>query len=142
MASNKRNETTFTEDNQPIKRRGKSTRTKILEAMERQGVTEEGFYDLLITKAFNPESDFSFNELLKRMSPIPKQVAPMVNFDFPQNARPHEQAEAVMLAVSNGVIPPDIGATFVNSIKHMIEIEESTDLKDRIKKLEESLGIE
>lgn len=123
-----------------MKGRGKSDRTKILDAMKREGETENGFYDLLIRKAFNTEDNFTFNELLKRISPIAKSVAPMINFDFPKKAKPHEQASAVMIAVASGVIPPDLGSLFVSSIKSMIDIEEYTDLKERIEKLEKALA--
>ena len=134
--------TSFNADNQPKERkaRGKSERTKILEAMQRAGQTEEGFYDLLMEKAFNPEDNFTFKELLNRMSPMPKAVNPIVEFDFPKDAKPHVQAAFVLDAVANGVIPSDIGNMFVQSIKAMIDIEEYTDLKERIEKLEKALA--
>lgn len=134
--------TSFGKNNQPKERkaRGPSERTKILEAMKRAGKTEEGFYDLLMEKAFNPEDSFTFKELLVRMSPIPKAVAPIVKFDFPKKAKPHIQAAFVLDAVANGEIPSDIGNMFVQSIKAMIDIEEYTDLKERIEKLEKLIN--
>lgn len=133
---------TFTSENQPKKRKGKHPRTKILEAMERQGETEEGFYDLLVSRAFNDVDDnFSFGELLKRFSPVYKQVAPPIEFEFPKTGLPHEQAASVMNAVAAGQIPPDIGATFVTAIKSMVDIEESTELKKRIEQLEDMLNV-
>lgn len=132
--------TTFSKDKQPKNGRGKSERTKILEAMKRAGQTEDGFYDLLMEKAFNPEDNFTFKELLTRISPIPKAVAPIVQFDFPKDSKPHIQAAFVLDAVANGVIPSDIGNMFVQSIKAMIDIEEYTDLKERIEKLEKVLA--
>lgn len=136
MTSKKKNETTFTEDKQPLKRRGKSERTKILEAMERKEKTEDGFYDLLVQRAFNPEDQFGFGEMLKRISPIPKQVAPNISFDFDKKLKPHDQAAQVMNAIATSKIPPDLGVLFVHAIKSMIDIEEYTDLKERIEKLE------
>ena len=56
MASNS---TTFGKGKQPSKRRGKSERTKILEAMSRAGKTEEGFYDELVARAENPDDNKS-----------------------------------------------------------------------------------
>lgn len=132
--------TTFNKDNQPTKRRGKSERNKLLDAMERAGKTEEGFYDLLMEKAFNPEDNFTFKELLSRISPIPKAVSPTVQFDFPKDARPHVQAAHVLAAIAEGKIPSDIGNVFVQSIKAMIDIEEYTDLKERIERLEAALN--
>ena len=141
MIGTKKNETTFTEDKQPLKRRGKSERTKILEAMERSQKTEEGFYNLLVERAFNPKDQFGFGEMLKRISPIPKQVAPNINFEFDGLLKPHAQAAQVIKGAADGVIPPDIANTFIQSIKAMIDIEEHTDLKARIEEIEKSLGI-
>jgi len=137
----KKNETSFSEDKQPTKRRGKSERTKILEAMSRQSKTEEEFYDLLITRAFNPEDQFGYGEMLKRISPIPKQVSPSIKFDFDKDLKPHQQAAQIMDAISDGEVPPDLGVLFVQAIKSMIDIEEYTDLKDRIESIEKSLGL-
>ena len=134
--------TSFDKGTQPKERkgRGKSERTKILEAMKRFGKTEEGFYELLMEKAFNPEDNFTFKELLNRMSPMPKAVNPIVEFDFPKEAKPHVQAAFVLDAVASGVIPSDIGNMFVQSIKAMIDIEEFTSLKARIEALEKDLS--
>ena len=123
------------------KKRGKSERTKILDAMKRQGVSEDGFYDLLVNRATDPDDSFTFKELLLRLSPIPKSVTPLIQFDFPKDAKPHIQAAYVLDAVSKGEIPSDIGNVFVQSIKSMIDIEEYTDLKDRIEAIEKSLGV-
>ena len=135
-----RSSTTFGKDAQPKKGRGKSERTKILEAMERAGQTEEGFYDLLMEKAFNPEDNFTFKELLNRMSPMPKAVNPLYNFDLPKESKPHEKAAFVLDAISTGVIPSDVGNICIQAIKAMIDIEEYTDLKERIEKLEKALS--
>lgn len=106
MANSKPTKTSFNKDNQPKKGIGKSERTKILEAMQRAGETEEGFYDLLMEKAFNPEDNFTFKELLTRLSPIPKAVAPAVNFDFDATANLHEQSGQVLEAIAKGDLPP------------------------------------
>ena len=135
-----RSSTTFGKDAQPKKGRGKSERTKILEAMERAGQTEAGFYDLLMEKAFNPEDNFTFKELLNRMSPMPKAVNPLYNFDLPKESKPHEKAAFVLDAISTGAIPSDVGNICIQAIKAMIDIEEYTDLKERIEKLEALLN--
>ena len=132
--------TTFSKGVQPKKGRGKSERTKILEAMQRAGQTEEGFYDLLMEKAFNPEDNFTFKELLNRISPIPKAVNPLYNFELPKGSKPHEKAAFVLDAISTGVIPSDVGNICIQAIKAMIDIEEYTDLKERIEKLEKALS--
>lgn len=133
----------FSSENQPTKERrgrGKSERNKILEAFKRAGKTEDGFYDLLVLKAYDPEDNFTFKEVLNRISPLNKAVAPTIEFDFPEEAKPYIQASAVMKGIADGIIPPDIGAQFISSIKSMIDIEEYTDLKERIEKLEATLN--
>jgi len=140
MANKTPTKTSFDKDNQPKKGRGKSERTKILEAMKRQSKTEDGFYDELVTRAFNPDDNFTFKEVLARMSPIPKAVAPVYKFDLPNKAKPHEKADYVLTAIANGDLPSDIGNICIQAIKAMIDIEEYTDLKDRIIKLEETLN--
>jgi len=131
---------TFSKENQPKNRKGKSERTKILESFKRLSKTEEEFYDLLTSKAFDPEDSFSFKELLLRVSPLPKATNPLVKFKFPKDAKPHVQAAHVLAAIAEGEIPSDIGNVFIQSIKSMIDIEEYTDLKERIEAIEQSLG--
>tara|TARA_R110002096_G_scaffold25366_2_gene79362 strand:+ start:200 stop:622 length:423 start_codon:yes stop_codon:yes gene_type:complete len=132
--------TTFGKDNQPVKGRGKSERNKILDAMKRAGQDEDAFYDLLVTKATNPEDNFTFKELLSRLSPIPKAVAPLYKFDLPLDSKPHEKADYILVAIANGELPGDIGNICIQAIKSMIDIEEYTDLKERIIKLEAVLN--
>jgi len=134
--------TSFDKESQPKERkpRGKSERTKILEAMKRRSKTEDEFYDELITRAFNPDDNFTFKEVLARMSPIPKAVSPVYKFDLPKEAKPHEKANYVLTAIANGDLPSDIGNICIQAIKSMIDIEEYTDLKERIIKLEAVLN--
>jgi hypothetical protein len=134
--------TSFTTDKQPKGRkpRGKSERTKILDAMARQAKTEDGFYDELVTRAFNPDDNFTFKEILARMSPIPKAVSPVYKFDLPKDAKPHEKADYVLTAIAEGDLPSDIGNICIQAIKAMIDIEEYTDLKERIEKIEVALN--
>lgn len=130
--------TSFGTENQPKKRkpRGKSERTKILESFGRLSRTEEEFYDLLTEKAFNPEDQFSFKELLSRMSPIPKAVAPFVKFDFDASANLHDQSGQVLEAISKGELPPDIGGSILAGISSMVKVKEVTDIDERLKAME------
>jgi len=133
---NKNPKNQFGKDKQPVKRRGKAERTKIIEAMARQSKTEEDFYDYLVTRAFNPEDNFGAPELLKRLYPIPKATLPMVEFDFDEKASLSVQASQIMKASSSGKIAPDVAGTFIASIASMLKITEITDLEERIKALE------
>ena len=137
MANTKATKTTLKKgDNLPG--RGKSQRTKILDAMKRDGKDEDGFYDLLISKAFDKEDNFTFKELLIRISPIPKSVSPMVEFEFDETTTPHIQATQVLAAISSGKIPSDIGQIFINSISSMLKIQELTDFEERLKAIEDA----
>lgn len=139
MANNTPTKTSFSKDNQPKRGRGKSERTKILEAMERAGKTEDGFYELLIEKAHNPDDAFGFRELLSRLSPIPKSVAPTVNFEFDSTANLHEQSGQILEAIARGDLPPDIGSAILTGISSMVRVKEVTDIDERLKKMESEL---
>lgn len=130
--------TSFGTENQPKKRtpRGKSERTKILESFGRLSRTEEEFYDLLTEKAFNPEDQFSFKELLSRISPIPKAVAPFVKFELDPDKNLHEQSAQILVAISKGEIPPDIGNSIISNMAHIVKVKEVTDMDERLKAME------
>ncbi len=132
--------TSFDKERQPRKRRGPSERTKIMAAMERKSKDEEGFYDLLVQRAFNPEDNFAFKELLTRLYPIPKQTMPMIEFEFNEEADPHVQASQIMKAASSGHIPPDVAGAFISSIASMLKIEEITKIKDEIEEIKRLMG--
>ncbi len=81
------------------------------------------------------------NLVLNRIEPPLKATSPMVEFNFTKESEPHIQASEVLQAVSNGQLAPDIGNMFIQSIKAMIDIEEYTNLKQRIEEIEKSLGV-
>ena len=63
MANAKATKTSMTkETRKKMPGRGKSDRTKMLDAMKRAGKTEEEFYDLLMEKAFNPAENSPVKE--------------------------------------------------------------------------------
>ena len=130
--------TTFNKDKQPVKGRGKSERTKILDAMKETNKTEEGFYQLLINKAHNPEDSFAFKELLSRLSPVPKAVSPLYEFTFDIDGSPHKQALQIINAIADGKIPSDVGNIIITSISSMLNIQEKTDFEERLKAIEDA----
>ena len=140
-------------DNLPS--RGRSTRTLILETLREKGhlklrknstkdSAEKAFFNEVATVAFNPE-DQNRGMCLKLLADkgwaSVKPSSEMINFDFDAKDPPHIQAAKVMKAAADGLMPPDIANTFIQSIKAMIDIEEFTNLKERIEKLEKSLGL-
>ena len=132
------NSTTFGKGKQPSKRRGKSERTKILEAMSRVGKTEEGFYDELVARAENPDDNFTFKELMSRLSPIPKAVAPTIKFDLDENGTISQKAEQIIVGISKGNIPPDLGNQLIVSMSSLMNIKEKTEFEDRLKAIEDA----
>lgn len=145
--------TQFDKDNQPSNRkpRGRDKRTLILEALERQGVTEEGFYDRLVIEAMGlcgEDADdnearkinqVAFTELWKRFHPVPKPVAPTIEFDYPESGSLLDKAKAIELGVAEGIIPPDIGMGLIQSLANVAKVEEVTELKERVERIEELL---
>ena len=130
--------TTFGKSKQPSKRRGKSERTKILDAMSREGKTEEGFYDELVARAENPDDNFTFKELMSRLSPIPKAVAPTIKFDLDENGTISQKAEQIIIGISKGDIPPDLGNQLIVSMSSLMNIKEKTEFEDRLKAIEDA----
>jgi len=146
--------TTFNTETQPGNRRGKSNKTLILEMLREKSQldlakdsskedAEKAFFHHVAVRAFNAE-DQSSGMCLKLLSDkgwaSVKPSSEMVTFTFTKGAKPFQQASEVMYAASQGEIAPDIANTFIQSIKSMVDIEENTDLKERIEKLEKALS--
>jgi hypothetical protein len=133
----------FTKDNQPApeNRSGgpSSIKRKIIAALGRADLTEDQFLDLLVDKALNDGGIF-LQELLKRYSPIPKQThEPIIIENWPKSGTPSQKADAVLQSMSEGVIPPDLGALFIESISKSLGIEEITELARRLEAIEKLL---
>ncbi len=133
----------FTKDNQPApeNRSGgpSSIKRKIIAALGRADLTEDQFLDLLVDKALNDGGIF-LQELLKRYSPIPKQThEPIIIENWPKSGTPSQKADAVLQSMSEGVIPPDLGALFIESISKSLGIEEITELAKRLEAIEKLL---
>jgi len=134
----------FSSDNQPATRRprGRDKRTLILEALERAGVNEEGFYDRLVLEALTPQGEdgktnqVAFQELWKRFHPVPKPVAPTIQFEYPITGTLVERARAIETGIAEGIIPPDIGVSMITALGHVARTEEVTEIRERLERLE------
>lgn len=129
-------ETKFSKDNQPKNRRGKSERTKLLEAFRKEGKTEEGFYQKMVELAFSSEDNFARSEVFKRLYPIAKPTLPLCEFEFNPKGTPTEKATDILNAISNRDIPADVGLSLISAMASVLKIEEVTEIKDRLDKLE------
>lgn len=137
--------TQFSSENQPSNRkvRGKSERTKLLEAIKRTGGDEDGFYDILVERAFNredPASSQLLKELMIRFYPPSKPTLPCIEFDFDENASHAVQAAQILKATADGQLPPDMAATFIQAISNMLKIDEMTDLRNDVEEIKRILN--
>jgi len=150
----------YTSENQPdpsLKVRGKAKKTLMLDAIRAQCEGgEQEFLKKVVEHALGfdgaaatedtpetapiPPNPQLLTLVLNRIEPPLKATMPLIEFDFDHTAKPHEQAAQVIEAVSNGIMSPDIGSMFISSIKSMLEIEEYTELKARIERLEDVLN--
>lgn len=145
-------DTKFTSDNQPepeSKKRGKAKKTLMLDAIREHCGSEDEFLKGVVKAAVGTPKDPSDPDsveippnhnlltlVLNRIEPPLKATSPMVEFKFTKGAKPHEQAIEVMVAASQGIIPPDIANLFVSSIASMLKIKEITDIEERLSAME------
>ena len=133
----------FTSEYQPEKKpRGKGWRTKILEALQEEGKTEEDFIKYVLSRAFNPDDPLSGKLLelvINRLSPMQKAVMPTYAFKWEDGLTPAQKVDRIIDAVANEELPADVAALLVGVIKDGLAILESTELCQRLEKLEQLL---
>lgn len=132
----------------------RNKRTLMLEALHREVVDEFGetfesreaaelaFMQLLVRRSQDPKDKASLmfsKEILDRLCPTDKATLPTYTFALDEAASPSEKIEAVAVAVSRGEIPPDVGNIMVNMISAGVKVEETTELMERISRLEQML---
>ncbi len=129
----------FSSDNQPVNRKsGPNIKAKIIAALDRRGMSEDEFMDKLVDLALEQGGVF-MQELLKRYSPIPKQTHEPIVIEWPTEGTPTEKADAVLKAMSEGLMSPDVGAIFIDAISKSLGIEEITELAKRLEAIENLL---
>jgi hypothetical protein len=133
--------TQFSKDRQPVRRRGKDVRTKMLEAIKKQTqLNEAAFYQEIAERAITKGDIVLMKELMMRVAPVAKPVAPDVHFDFPEDGTPVDQVDAIMKAVSTGKVPADVGQMLVNMIRAKLDVLEISELADRLAAIEKQLA--
>jgi len=137
------------------RKRGKAFKTLLLESIKEGSLlgvshndtkekVEQAYVNHIAARAFDakdPQSATLLKELLSKSYPGLKSTMPNIEFDLPKDSTPIQKANAILEAVSSGVIAPDVGALLIQAAKYTIDIEMGTEMKDRIEKIEESLGI-
>jgi len=138
-----------------VRGRGKSFKNRLFEAIKGSSLigmakdssdedVEAAYLAHFAERAFDTEDAASptlLKTLIDKSYPSIKSIMPTVDFEFDTDSEPMEQANQIIAAASSGQIPADIAVIFVQCIKNCIDIEEYTDLKDRIEKIEASLGL-
>lgn len=133
--------TQFSKDRQPARRRGKDTRTKILDAIKKETkLNEQAFYQEVAKRAVTNGDVMLMKELMMRVAPVAKPVAPDVQFEFPEEGSPVEQVDAIIKAVSTGKVPADVGQMLVNMIRAKLDVLEISELADRLAAIERQLA--
>lgn len=137
----------FSKDNQPAaekKKRGKDQRTLMLEALERNSFSEEDFWNKVIQAAMAEKESFNqramIQEVLLRLSPIPRSVAPTYEFDWDNAASPADKIDRLVAAVAAGEIPADIANMLATTIKSGMDVREVTELAERMEALEKLIA--
>jgi len=146
----------FTEDRQPEKRRGRSTKNKILDAIKSESVkdliglhgeptreqAENAFFSHIAKRAFNID-DKDSGQMLKVLADkgwsSVKPTMERVEFEFDSTTTPDKQAAQVLDAASKGLISPDVANMFIDSISKMLKIDEITVIKNRLEAIEKAL---
>lgn len=134
----------FSEDRQPSKRtpRGKGKKALMIEAIRDVCGSEEEFLRKVVEGAIgDSEEQIPINVQLmtlvvQRMEPPLKPSSELVTFTFLKNKSLTERALSIIKSIAAGNMPADVGQMIIGMIKDMIAIEESTELKERIEKLE------
>jgi len=139
MANKTPTKTSFTAENQPERKGGQWFKTKLIDSLKRQGMTEDGFIDLLVQRAIADGGVF-LQELLKRYNPVPKQSHESIIIEgWPKDGTPAEKANKVLDCITDGTIPPDVGSILIEAISKSLGIEEVTELAKRLEAIEKQL---
>jgi hypothetical protein len=110
----------------------------VLEALKKNGKTEQEFIELLVNKAVT-DGGVYLTELMKRYYPHNKQTYDVIEFEYDPAWTAVEKADKVMVAISNGDLPPDIGVMLIEGIAKALGIEEVTELAKRLEAIEKLL---
>lgn len=141
--------------NTPTKR-GRSFKNKLLDVIREEALldgvvpssapekAERAFIKHFAERAFkggDGSSDVLLKELLSKSYAAMKATLPSFEFDFDMDANPATQVRQLISASSDGLIPADVAGIFIGAVKHAVDIEQATEIKDRIKILEGLAGV-
>ena len=76
----------------------------------------------------------------KRIAPAYKATLEPIKINYPKDGTAVQKANAVYDAIAGGEISPDVGQILIDALSKMLNIEEITDLKSRLERIEEILN--
>ena len=133
----------FSSTNQPPAK-ARTYRNVLLEALKKSNkpMSEVEFVTYYVNEAMESEpvqASAMLREIFLRINPVPKPVAPPVEFEFPSNGSALDKVNAIISGVASGLIPTDLGKSMVDMIKVGLDVLEVTELAVRLEKLERLL---
>lgn len=152
--ANKNPKNQITKENRAqIPPRGRNKQTLILESIKERALlglssgssreeAEKALFGFLADAAFNPTQDTAavsntcLNQLMKKGWPDIKSVMPTIEFELDQEGTPLDKASQILKAVADGHMPPDVANMLITSLASVLKIEEVTELKDKVEKLQ------
>lgn len=131
-------------------KRGRTKRNVILDAIRDAAILEvkddatrddieQAFYKHVAIRALNPDDASSAmltKTIIERMLPPIKPSSERVYFEFDLTLPPAKKADQIIKAASKGNLPPDIAKIFIDVITSRMKIEEASEVKDKLEKLE------
>ena len=112
--------------------KGLTSKSKL---MERMLADADDIVDSVVAKALEGDTGAA-SLILSRVLPTLKAQTEKVQFDFDPAAPVSQQVEAVLGAVSRGIIAPDVGKQIIDGIASLSQIRAAEELEARIIALE------
>ena len=116
--------------------KGLTSKSKL---MERMLADADDIVDSVVAKALEGDTGAA-SLILSRVLPTLKAQTEKVQFDFDATAPVSQQVEAVLRAVSSGIIAPDVGKQIIDAIGSLSQVRAAEELEARIAVLEEARG--
>lgn len=131
----------FSSDNQP-RSKTKNYKTILLEALKaaNRPMSETEFISYYINQAIDSADAGMLREIFSRLNPVPKQVSPHIEFEFPVTGTPVQKMDAIIKGVSTGNVPADLGKMMADIVKAGMDVQEVTELAERLERLEKLLA--
>lgn len=147
-------DTQFTPDNQPVKRRGKSPKTLILEAIREKALlecdsdtekddVERRVFGFMAEAAFRPTEENSMvsntclSTLMKKGWPDMKAESARAEFEL-KAEDPYGQGVEILKAVSEGKLTVEQGASLITAVGSLLKVKETQEFDERLAALEKA----